>query len=205
MKRILFFLLFLPALLAHAQDGVLSDTSYIENRQGTFYNISVTTFESGRRLTDEAPLGSDTTEVINAIIGPAFTQFSQYATQVVAAQTQYARQRQTQRAVSASVMRLLGVSYFQAVSGLIENELLGTYQIRVNGAAPVQGEIIRLQSGALRYRQGGQNYVLDVFSRNWIRIRNLPGAPEMLDLFLSGDAYIDAGSLGVIRYRLLRR
>lgn len=204
MKKIVFLFLLLP-LLAHAQDGVLTDTSYIENRNNMFFHISIVTYQSGRILRDEVPLGSDTSAVVNAIIGPAFSQFSQYATQVVAAQTQYNRQRQTQQAVSASVMRLLGVSYFLVVSNLIEKELLGSYQMRVSGAAPVQGEIIRLQSGAVRYRQGGQTYVLDVFSRNWIRIRNLPGAPEQLDLFLDGDTYIDALSLGVIRYRLSRR
>lgn len=40
MKKVLFLLLLLP-LIAHAQDGVLSDPSYIENRAGQFWQVRI--------------------------------------------------------------------------------------------------------------------------------------------------------------------
>lgn len=204
MKKILFLLLLLP-LLGHAQDGVVTDTSYIENRAGTFWQVRTQTFESGSIVTRQDVIGTDTTAVVNALVGSVLSQFRQYANNVVAMQRGYARQRQSVNGVSTSLESLMGFTYFQAAAGLIEDQLLGTYTLRIAGGNPIEVQVVKLVSGAYRFRQGAANYPLDVFADNWLRVRNYPGAPVLLDLFYDpvSATYIDAtGNLGVITYRL---
>lgn len=211
MKKVLFLLLLLP-LLAHAQDGVLSDTSYIENRAGQFWQVRTQVYDSGRTLREEVPYGADTTAVVNALIGSVFPQLTQYATAAAMVQMERARNLQALLAVSGSINQVLGVSYFQAVGGLLESEFLGAYTMRVNGAAPVLCEIVRLPNGALRFRQGGTDFILDVISRNWIRIRRYDGSSKLtaqtnviVDLFYHGPTrqWVDlTQGVGSIRFRL---
>lgn len=204
MKKVLFLFLLLP-LLAHAQDGVLSDTSYIENRAGQFWQVRTQVYDSGAKFTREDPIGTDTSAVVNALIGSVLSQFRQYANNVVAMQRGYARQRQAANGVSTSLESLVGFTYFQAAAGLIEDQLLGTYTLRIAGGNPIEVQVVKLVSGAYRLRQGAANYPLDVYADNWLRVRNYPGAPVLLDLFYDpvSATYIDAtGNLGVITYRL---
>lgn len=202
MKKVLFLLLLLP-LIAHAQDGVLSDPSYIENRAGQFWQVRTQVFESGAVLSREDPIGSDTSAVSNALVGSVFSNFRQYASTVVAVQRGFAVQRQRLGGVNAAFQALLGVSYLDAISAQLQGQYLGNYTLRVNGGTPRHVEIVRLASGVLRFRDGSANYVLDILSDNWIRVRNYPGAPAMLDLFFDGDSWIDAsGNLGTVTYRL---
>jgi hypothetical protein len=211
MKRIIFLLLALPFALT-GQETVTADTSYIENRTGTFWQVQRQTFDSGRIRTEETPLGSDTTAVANAIIGPAFQTFQQYAERAAFVQANFARQRQLLGAVNSSLMGLLGQNYLTTLGASIGDDFLGNYTMRVNGGQPIQVEIIRLPAGVLRFRQGGTNFVFDILSRNWIRIRRYDGsATQTPDTNVTIDLFLDPGSgtwidatqgLGNSRYRL---
>jgi hypothetical protein len=211
MKRILFFLFALPFALT-GQETVTADTSYTENRNGVFWQVVKQTFATGRINTDETPLGSDTTEVANAIIGPAFQTFQQYAERAAFVQANFARQRQLLGAVNSSLMGLLGQNYTATLGASIGDDFLGNYTMRVNGGQPIQVEIIRLPAGVLRFRQGGTNFVFDILSRNWIRIRRYDGsATQTPDANVTIDLFLDPGSgtwidatqgLGNSRYRL---
>jgi hypothetical protein len=211
MKRIAFLFLLFPLCLA-AQETVTADTSYIENRTGMFWQVQRQTFDTGRIRTEETPLGSDTTAVANAIIGPAFQTFQQYAERAAFVQANFARQRQLLGAVNSSLMGLLGQNYTTLLGANIGDEFLGNYTMRINGGAPIQVEIIRLPAGVLRFRQGGTNFVFDILSRNWVRIRRYDGsATQTPDTNVAIDLFLDPGTgtwvdasqgLGNSRYRL---
>jgi len=199
-------LLFALCLGAAAQETIVSDTSYIENRQGVFWQVKTQVYARGRIVSDQTPLGSDTSAVAQAILGPVFAQFSQYGQMAARVQTQYARQRQALGAANATLMALLGINYLTITGNEVGEQFLGAYTMRVNGGQPIAGEVIRLGSGALRWRQGGQNFVFDVMSPYWIRLRSYDSI-AILDLYRdeATDSWVDfSQGIGTIKYRLRR-
>ncbi len=206
MRYIIFLFLLLPALIS-AQDAVSSDTSYIENRQGVFWQVTQTTYESGRIVSDQTPIGSDTATVVNAVIGSLFPSLTQYADAAVQA-TKLQQQRKRIAEAGQSLTLLIGKNYYTSLGDLIGDEFLSEYTMRVNGSAPIAVEVIRLASGALRYRQGGTNFVFDVVTRNWVRIRRYDGSSTqtadqsiVVDLFFDAAAkrWIDASGRYILR------
>lgn len=193
MKRVLFFFLF--PLFLQAQETPDSTLTTYENRAGVFYSITRNVFPSGRILTTEDPLGSDTAAVANAIIGPVFTgntQIAAYAAQVA----RINRQRQQVTAASQALQSLVGLNYADVVENIVAPEFLADtvqsapYVMRVDGV-PVDVELRRNNNGRLVLRQAGTNFRIDLFSRNWIRLRRYqgtgtetPDAGVRVDLFL---------------------
>jgi len=208
MRYIIFLFLLLPALIS-AQDAVSSDTSYIENRQGVFWQVTQTTYESGRIVSDQTPIGSDTATVVNAVIGALFPALTQYADAAVQA-TKLQQQRKRIAEAGQSLTLLIGKNYYTSRGDLIGDEFLSEYTMRVNGNAPINVEVFRLASGALRYKQGGTNFVFDVVTRNWVRIRRYDGTSTqtadqsiVVDLFFDAAAkrWIDASGRYILRKR----
>jgi hypothetical protein len=193
MKYLIFLFLLLPALIS-AQDAVSSDTSYIENRSGVFWQVTQTTYESGRIVSDQTPIGSDTATVVNAVIGALFPALTQYAEASVQA-TKLNQQRKRITEAGQSLTLLIGKNYYTALGDLLGDEFLSEYTMRVNGSAPIAVEVIRLASGALRYKQGGTNFVFDVVTRNWVRIRRYDGtATQTADQSIVVDLFFDAAA-----------
>lgn len=185
MKHILFFLLFPAALFAQDQPDTTAVT--YENRGGIFYTITKTTYQSGRIVTEETPLGSDTAGVVNAIIAPLFTDATKLADQATKV-ARLPRFRAQLASVNAALNGLIGSDYFSVTDRLISKEFFGAVNeetgqqaevvqcaIRVDGGAPITASIRRNAAGRLVYRQGAQNFTLDIVSRNWIRIRRYQG------------------------------
>ena len=208
MRYIIFLFLLLPALIS-AQDAVSSDTSYIENRSGVFWQVTQTTYESGRIVSDQTPIGSDTATVVNAVIGALFPALTQYADAAVQA-TKLQQQRKRIAEAGQSLTLLIGKNYYTSLGDLIGDEFLSEYTMRVNGNAPINVEVFRLASGALRYKQGGTNFVFDVVTRNWVRIRRYDGTSTqtadqsiVVDLFFDAAAkrWIDASGRYILRKR----
>ena len=178
MKRIIFFLLALPFALA-AQEQPDSTLTTYENRAGVFFSVVRNYYPTGRISTEETPLGSDTAAVANAIIGPVFTantQIAIYAAQVA----RINRQRQQVTAASQALQSLVGLDYADVVENIVAQEFLDSlqptpYVMRVNGV-PIDVELRQNNNGRLVLRQGSTNFRIELFSRNWIRIRRYQGS-----------------------------
>jgi hypothetical protein len=182
MKHILFLLLFPAALLAQDQPDTTAVT--YENRGGIFYTVTKTTFQSGRIVTEETPLGADTAGVVNAIIGPVFTATTDAANKAVQV-ARLNRVRQQVVAANTALNGLVGQDYFSVVQNAVGQEFLpDTIQsisatIRIDGGSPITASIRRNAAGRLVFRQGTQNFTLDIVSRNWIRLRRYQGTETL--------------------------
>lgn len=199
MKHIIFLLLFPLGLFAQDQPDTTAVT--YENRGGIFYTVTKTTFQSGRIVTEETPIGTDTASVVNAIIGPVFLEGAKLAEQA-AKVARIAKFRAQLAAANTALTALIGSDYYDVTNNLLAAEFLGAADeetgqqaesvqciMRVDGGAPITASIRRNAAGRLVYRQGTQNFTLDIISRNWIRIRRYDGSdtitPEIsaVDLF----------------------
>jgi hypothetical protein len=182
MKHILFFLLFPIGLFAQDQPDTTAVT--YENRGGIFYTVTKTTFQSGRIVTEETPLGTDTAGVVNAIIGPVFTATTDAANKAVQV-ARLNRVRQQVVAANAALNGLVGQDYFSVVQNAVGQEFLPDSlqsipaTMRVDGGSPITASIRRNAAGRLVFRQGTQNFTLDIVSRNWIRLRRYQGTETL--------------------------
>jgi hypothetical protein len=182
MKHILFFFLLPAALFAQDQPDTTAVT--YENRGGIFYTVTKTTFQSGRIVTEETPLGTDTAGVVNAIIGPVFTATTDAANKAVQV-ARLNRVRQQVVAANTALNGLVGQDYFSVVQNAVGQEFLPDSvqsipaTMRVDGGSPITASIRRNAAGRLVFRQGTQNFTLDIVSRNWIRLRRYQGTETL--------------------------
>ena len=187
MKHIILLLFLFPVGL-FAQDQADTTAVTYENRGGIFYTVTKTTYQSGRIVTEETPIGTDTASVVNAIIAPVFTAGTQLADQA-AKVARIPRVRAQIAAANTALTALIGKDYFDLTNNLLAGEFLGANDgetgqqpesvectMRVDGGAPITASIRRNAAGRLVYRQGTQNFTLDIISRNWIRIRRYDGS-----------------------------
>jgi len=86
--------------------------------------------------------------------------------------------RQLLNGVNTSLLQATGVNYLNTMAAQIGDEFVGPYIMR-NGATLIDAEILRLNNGALRYRQGGTNFVIAILSRNWIRLIRYDGSDNL--------------------------
>lgn len=183
MKKIILIVLFLVALVhvaTFAQETADSTTTTVENRQGVFFSVVRNYYPSGRILTDEQPLGSDTLQVANAIIGGTFSVLTDLANKAV----EVARIASKRRLITetTTALSVLGRDYFSIMDGLLRTEFIPdsvttvAYQMRVNRADPISASFRRNAGGNLVFRQGSTNFALDIITRNWIRIRRYDGS-----------------------------
>jgi hypothetical protein len=196
MKHILFLLLLPAALFAQDQPDTTAVT--YENRGGIFYIVGKTTYQSGRIVTEETPLGADTAGVVNAIIGPVFTATTDAANKAVQV-ARLNRVRQQVVAANTALNELVGQDYFSVVQSAVGQEFLpDTIQsisatMRVDGGSLIAASIRRNAAGRLVFRQGTQNFTLDIVSRNWIRLRRYQGTETLaaegiiVDLFKEAE------------------
>jgi hypothetical protein len=167
-----------------AQDQPDTTAVTYENRGGIFYTVTKTTFQSGRIVTEETPLGADTAGVVNAIIGPVFTATTDAANKAVQV-ARLNRVRQQVVAANTALNGLVGQDYFSVVQNAVGQEFLpDTIQsisatIRIDGGSPITASIRRNAAGRLVFRQGTQNFTLDIVSRNWIRLRRYQGTETL--------------------------
>jgi len=182
MKHILFLLLFPLGLFAQDQPDTTAVT--YENRGGIFYTVTKTTFQSGRIVTEETPLGTDTAGAVNAIIGPVFTATTDAANKAVQV-ARLNRVRQQVVAANTALNGLVGQDYFSVVQNAVGQEFLPDSlqsipaTMRVDGGSPIAASIRRNAAGRLVFRQGTQNFTLDIVSRNWIRLRRYQGTETL--------------------------
>jgi hypothetical protein len=221
MKKVLLFIVCsMCVFYAVAQEKPVSDTSYIENRSGQLFSINVRTFDNGRKLTEEMPIG-DTVTAINRIVGETFQTFSQYAAISAAVATQNRVMRQVLGAANSTLNSLTGNNYLGLMDAQIGDEMFprdtatnaALFTMRVNGGSPIDVGVIRTGggTGSLRLRQGSTNFTLDVMSRNWIRIRRYNGtatqtedASIIVNLFLTQEgAWVDNNGTAIPTYVMI--
>lgn len=163
-----------------AQETADSTTTTIENRAGVFYSIGRAYYPSGRVVTDETPLGSDTTAVANAVIGGTFSVLTEFANKAV----EVARINSKKRLITDAnnALAVLNLDYYTVMDGLLRTEFIPDsvttvpYTIKVAGAEPVNVSFRRNAGGNLVFRQGSQNFAVDIITRNWIRLRRYDGS-----------------------------
>jgi len=179
MKKIIFILALFCAFAATAQEIPDSTTTTVENRGGVFYSVGRAYYPSGRVVTDETPLGSDTTAVANAVIGGTFSVLTEFAGHAV----EVARINSKKRLIADAntALSVLNLDYYTVMDGLLRTEFIPDstttvpYSIKVDNAAPVNVSFRRTAGGQLVFRQGSQNFAVDIITRNWIRIRRYDG------------------------------
>jgi hypothetical protein len=194
------YLLFLLLPYVAMSQEVVSDTAYIQTRDSTFWAIRITDYANGQKVTTEAPLGSDTAQVVNSVLSTIYPIANGYASNASKVITGYRPTIQAVGATNSTLMSLIGKNYYTVLSEQIGDEFLGDYVMRVNGT-PIDASIIRTPTGLLRYRQGSTNFNMVIFARNWIRILRYDGSntqtastTAFVDLFLDEQRglYIEA-------------
>lgn len=171
MKNLIFFLLFFAVQSAFGQDVIISDSAFVSIKNDTFYQMRVQSYASGRKVTEENPLGRDTANVLSTLIGQAYDVSSQFANALLIVENQN-RFQKTINGISASISKLSSLSYYQQIDARIGDQLIGAYNLRFGDESPVNCSIIRTNTGLIRLRQGTTNYILDVYTDLFIRVRN---------------------------------
>ena len=180
MKTVFLFLFLLfAATYLQAQETADSTTTTIENRAGVFYSVGRAYYPTGRIVTDETPLGSDTLQVANAVIGGTFSVLTEFAGHAV----EVARINSKKRLITDAntALSVLNLDYYTVMDGLLRTEFIPDsastvpYTIKVANAAPISVSFRRNAGGQLVFRQGSQNFAVDIITRNWIRIRRYDG------------------------------
>lgn len=196
MKYLLGFLFLFVAALG-AQGQIVSDSTYTVVRNDTFYQVRQQLYANGRRVTDEQPLGKDTTTVLNALLTQGYDLSQSFATAYIAVEAE-ATFRRAINGLSTVINTLTGKTYWRQIDMALGDKLLGEYQFTANGSVnPVT--IIRTATGLLRLRQGSTNYTVDMYAENFIRIRNYNGT----DIYLvrANDASQFTGNNRAYRLR----
>lgn len=175
----LFFTLL--SLFVTAQESIISDTTYIVLRGDTIFQVKQISYNTGRKFIDETPVGRDTSSALVELRQQAYNLSQQYANAMIYIENE-ASFRRTIAGFSSAIQAIVGRTYFQDADTDvgIGNQLLGSYNFRVNGANPLNASIIRNAQGLLRFRVNNTNYPIDIYSELLIRIRNYEG----IDFFL---------------------
>lgn len=197
--------LFIGCTTAKAQTQIVSDTSYLVNRNDTLFQVKETRYVTGKRVIDEEPIGQDSISIIRDIRQQAYTLAQQFAYTLYIAENEKAFRR-----------TIAGYSdIFETVAGrTLESEidltaglgdsLLGNYILRIKGI-PVNASIIRNPSGAIRFRVNNTNYPVDLYSELLFRVRNFDDGAEKVDFYFVRSSPQDkkwSGGFG--RYILIK-
>lgn len=175
------FIFVLLSLVVKAQESIVSDTTYIVLRGDTIFQVKQISYNTGRKFIDETPVGRDTSSALVELRQQAYNLSQQYATAMIFTENETSFRR-TIAGFSSAIQAIVGRTYFQDqdIDVGIGNQLLGSYNFRVNGANPLSASIIRNAQGLLRFRVNNNNYPINIYSELLIRIRNYEG----IDFFL---------------------
>lgn len=173
MKNLFFAFLFFFVAIAtvSAQETIVSDSAYVSIKNDTFYQMRVQVYNTGRKVTEEAPLGRDTVAAVSALIGQAYALSAEFAQGLLIVENQ-SRFQKTINGLSSAINNITGLSYYRQIDARIGESLLGDYRLNVGEAAPVNVSLIRTNAGLFRLRQGTTNYVVDVYTEKLLRVRN---------------------------------
>lgn len=180
MKHIIFLFALLFAGALTAQETADSTTTTVENRQGVFFSVTRNYYPSGRILTDEQPLGSDTLTVANFLVGSIYPDLSAFAAKAVEV-ARFSKQIQKINNASRSLQSLLNLSYSDVMQSLLVADFLPdslqpvSYTMRVGANAPVSVSLRLNAAGKLVLRQGSSNFIVQIVTREWLRVLRYDG------------------------------
>lgn len=213
--RYLFFILALfTAFAITAQEKPDSTVQSVENRGGTFFKITREFYPTGRILTDESPIG-DTAAMVNAFVGGAHALATQYATAALVV-TNANEVNRSLNEISNAIQSIAGRTLWDEMDRRLSSRLLPDtatsvpYIMRPGvGATPVNVSLRRNAAGRLVLRHGSTNFIIDIRSDNYIRIRRYDGSSTQaaegvfLDLFYketrNGPRWVSLDNAFVLR------
>lgn len=174
----------LLSLVVTAQESVVSDTTYIVQRGDTVFQVKQIVYNTGKKTTDESPIGRDTASVLRELRQQAYNLAQQYATALLYTENEPAFRR-TIGGFSSSINAVSGRSYFEDLDKIVGlgDSLLGSYNLRINGANPVNATIIRNNQNALRLRVNNTNYPIEIYSELLFRVRNFDDGAAKVDFY----------------------
>jgi len=217
MKKIILLILFLVALVQvamFAQEKPDSTVQSVENRNGTFFKITRDFYPTGRILTDESPIG-DTAAMVNAFVGTANEIAKQFASAALVI-TNAPEVNRSLAEISNAVLSISGRNLWDEMDRRLSSAFLPdtatsvAYIMRPGvGATPVNVSLRRNANGRLVLRQGSTNFLIEIRSADYIRIRRYDGSSTAaadgvsLDLFYkqtrNGPRWISLDKAFVLR------
>jgi len=217
MKKIILLILFLVALVQvamFAQEKPDSTVQSVENRNGTFFKITRDFYPTGRILTDESPIG-DTAAMVNAFVGTANEIAKQFASAALVI-TNAPEVNRSLAEISNAVLSISGRNLWDEMDRRLSSAFLPdtatsvAYIMRPGvGATPVNVSLRRNANGRLVLRQGSTNFLIEIRSADYIRIRRYDGSGTQaadgvsLDLFYkqtrNGPRWVSLDNAFVLR------
>lgn len=168
---------------SHAQEQIISDTTYVLQRNDTLFQVKTVQYNTGKKTIDETPIGRDTATALIEVRQQAYNISQQFAAAVWIAENERSFRR-TISGYSSSIQAIVGRTFQQDLDNIgLGQAIMGTYNLRVNGTT-LPATIIRNQSGSLRMRVNGTNYTIELYSELLIRIRNFDDANAKVDFYL---------------------
>lgn len=175
----------LSTTVCKGQESVLSDTTYIVLRNDTVFQVKQIVYNTGKKIMSEDPIGRDTASVLRELRQQAYNLAQQYATALLYTENEPTFRR-TINGFSSAINGVVGRSYFEDLDKIvgIGDSLVGTYNLRINGANPVAATIIRNNQNALRLRVNNTNYPIEIYSELLFRVRNFYDGAAKVDFYL---------------------
>lgn len=187
-----------------------TDTTFLTYKDSMFWKVRITINADGEINTNEKPIGKDTAAVINSLVGEVYPEYETYAVNAFNVLRNYRLISRSINATSSALFSLTGKTYLSSMSKIIGDEFIGEYVMNTaNGN--VDCSIVKLASGALRFRQGTTNFPIDIISRRWFRIRRYDGRSTLtennnyVDFFSSGNNFIGTTDVQNIQFTLRKK
>jgi len=190
MKKFLF--IFLSVIIANAlfAQQVTKDTTYLErgvnpdSGDTIFYKIRVLTFSNGNQKTDRTEVG-DTLTVINALTNESADLSRQIRTHAVEVIQKHEKYVLPILSNQNTLQSAFGFNMLTDLRTRFEQFYLGSWRVRVNGAAPVTGSIAPDQSGVLKFTATGITAkTVVILSEQMARIMAYPTAGKNTDIYI---------------------
>lgn len=177
--KILFFLLL--SLGVSAQETV-SDTTYLTNTLGVFYENNRVVYADGRTITTTTPIG-DTLTALNVFVERYNSKVNTLAADVKVVR-QYRGVTSQILKDDASILAVLGKSPLKQLQDTYANQLLGDWALQSPGNANVNIKFTINASGQLRYLvTGSTSKQAIVLSQQCVKLNSYPSSGNNIDLF----------------------
>ncbi len=177
MKKTILFLLFLAPLLATAQQ-VTTDTTYLTNTAGVFFQVRDIQYDDGSQNFQKIKLG-DTLAAKTYLFATAINANQEvggaaigYLNNEPVAKQIFSTFNTMYQSLNAVTLQVAAANYFKA-------QILGTYKYFISGVDQGDWELVQQGNGTLRFRlvsNPATFFVAVAMSQNTIRLNNLDGA-----------------------------
>lgn len=188
MKHIFFLLLLLPVLLP-AQRSLVSDSTWISNSGGVFYENHLNLYDNGETDGGFRRRLGDTMQVLRSYVNSIEGKASQLAADARIVSDFPAKVKELLRQGSA-INNMIGRNPLDTLQKKYQAGLVDTtWQMRINGAAFVPFAFSVTAGGQLRYKLDTQANKNATVLGDVIRLANFNGGTVEVDLFLQKERF----------------